>query len=577
MGSSDWVLKEGNLPIGVDDYKDLIDEGYIYIDKTLLIKEFLENKSKVTLVTRPRRFGKSIALSMLRYFFEKTDKSTAYLFKNSKIWKEKGFEKLQGTYPVIFISFKDIKAMNWERAYQEIKNALLEELDRIITPIAHLLDLYQKQQYTKLFEQTANDAEWSSSLKLATNILEKHYGKKTIILIDEYDSPITHAFMYKFYDEMIAFMRQLLSKALKGNIHLHRGFMTGVVRTAKDGIMSGLNNPVVYTMLDAGYSDKFGFTQDEVEGLLFQSGRLDKKEEIKAWYNGYVIGAEYLSDPATAQHSVRVYNPWSILSYLKGAISPKPYWVNTGSTGILERLIAEAGDGTQKDLKLLVEGNVLENKQIDQDVILLDLDKKHIEPWSFLFFAGYLTATKHTFQNNEHSYTLTIPNEEIAGLYKELVMNVINKIFSSDKLKSLLSALVAGDIQGVNLFLGDFINSMCSFHDLPQNDLERSLHMFVLGLLASTSDRYIVKSNLESGHGRYDILLIPKKNDKAIVIEFKKGKNTQGLHSLSNEALEQIKDKNYISQLRDFGYTGKVFCYGIAIFKKHLVAKMELL
>src|SRR3990167_2468526 len=378
---------------------------------------------------------------------------------------------------------------------------------------------------------------------------------------------------------MIAFMRQLLSKALKGNIHLHRGFMTGVVRTAKDGIMSGLNNPVVYTMLDAGYSDKFGFTQDEVEGLLFQSGRLDKKEEIKAWYNGYVIGAEYLSDPATAQHSVRVYNPWSILSYLKGAISPKPYWVNTGSTGILERLIAEAGDGTQKDLKLLVEGNVLENKQIDQDVILLDLDKKHLEPWSFLLFAGYLTATKHTFQNNEHYYTLAVPNQEIAELYKKLVLSAIDKVFASSlKLKTLLEALVSGNIDLVNKLLGEFVAGMCSSHDLPQNDLERSLHLFVLGLLASLSDRYTIKSNLESGDGRYDIFMHPKNSaDQAVVLELKKGESVTELDKLAEQALEQIQEKKYILLAKDFGYKGKVFCYGIAAFKKNLIAKIEII
>ena len=352
--------------------------------------------------------------------------------------------------------------------------------------------------------------------------------------------------------------------------------MTGVVRTAKDGIMSGLNNPKICTMLDKNFSDKFGFTQNEVEKLLLQAGRLDQKEEVKAWYNGYVIGAEYLATPTTRHYAARVYNPWSIINYLEGAISPKPYWVNTGSTRILERLIEEASDETQKSLKILLEGKALENKQINQDVILLDLDKKYIEPWSFLFFAGYLTATKHTFQDNEHSYTLAVPNEEITKLYKELVTSVINKSFTSNRLKELLKALITGDIGTVNKLLEEFLNSLCSYHDLPHDDLERSLHLFVLGLLASLSEKYVIKSNLESGTGRADILMYPKHNcDLAVVLELKKGTKAEELDSLSSQALEQIKEKKYCALVKEFGYQGKILCYGIAVFKKKLLAKLE--
>ena len=329
-------------------------------------------------------------------------------------------------------------------------------------------------------------------------------------------------------------------------------------------------------MLEAGYSDKFGFTQNEVEKLLQDAGRLEKKEEVKAWYNGYVIGVEHLSNPSTAHYSTKIYNPWSILNYLKEALSPKPYWVNTGSLGILERLIAEAGDETQRDLETLLEKNELENMQINQNVILLDLDKKHVEPWSFLFFAGYLTATKHTFRDKKNYYTLSIPNEEIAGLYKNLVTTVIHRAFAPNKLQKLLNGLITGQVDEVNSLLSEFVNSLCSSHDLPQDDLERSLHMFVLGLLSSLSGRYTIKSNLESGLGRFDIVMLPKKNDLAVIIELKKGKSLQELDSLSSQALQQIQEKKYISLIRDFNYSGKVLCYGIAIFKKHLIAKMEI-
>ena len=562
------LSKKQPIPIGVDDFKDLIKENYLHIDKTLLIKEFWDDKAKVTLITRPRRFGKSISLSMLRYFFEKTEPSHAYLFEKSTIWQYEEFQKLQGTYPVIFISFKDVKCETWEEALQELKDLLTAEINRIITPVAHLLTPYLKQQYDKLITQTANNAEFTSSLKLSMEILKKYYDQNTVVLIDEYDTPITHAYVHQYYDKMIEFMRNLLSKALKGNECLCRGLMTGVVRTAKDGIMSGLNNPDIYTVLDAPFSDKFGFTECETNLLLKSVGSLDKKEELKSWYNGYVVGTKH-SLPT------KIYNPWSVLKYIKNSCIPETYWANTGSTELLERLIAEADETTQRDLKLLMEAGSLENKEINQDVILLDLDKKRQEPWSFLLFAGYITATHHSFQDNKHYYTLAIPNEEIATLYNKLIVSAINKTFSSDKLRELLDALITGNLHPVNTLLSEFVNSMCSSHDLPQNDLERSLHLFVLGLLASLSERYVIKSNLESGRGRYDILMHPKRaNDPAIVIEFKKGKDYE-LEELADEALCQIKDNKYESQLKDFGYRGKVLCYGIATFKKQLVAKMD--
>ena len=567
--------KPQSLPIGVDDYKTMIQENCIHIDKTLLIKEFWEQGASVTLVTRPRRFGKSITLSMLKYFFEKTKPSTAHLFEKSKIWQESGFKELQGTYPVIHLSFKEVTEESWEDAYEQITEILVEELERVITPIADSLSPLHKRQYEALITQTASPIQFGNSLKFMSKVLELHYTKKVIILIDEYDTPITYSYLNKYYKKMVAFMKKLFSSGLKGNPHLHKGFMTGVVRTAKDGILSGLNNPKICTMLDKDYSDKFGFTEEDVKELLQITHYEQKEEEIKSWYNGYRIGIKYKKGPLTSSFFSKIYNPWSVLQYLSSACSPETYWANTGSTGLLERLIAEADESTQKELKLLVEGNFLENKQINQDVILLDLDKKKQEPWSFLFFAGYLTTSNHIFQNDQHYYTLGIPNKEIASLYKKLVLSAIGKTFSSEKLNELLDAIIFGNINKINTLLEEFICSMCSFHDIPQNDPERSLHMFVLGLLASLSERYIIKSNLESGDGRYDIAMHPKKdNDPAILIEFKKGKDRK-LENLAEQALKQITSKQYESALKDFGYKGKVLCYGIATFKKHLIAKTE--
>jgi len=556
------------IPIGVDDYKKMIEGGYLYIDKTLLIKEFWNQGSEVTLVTRPRRFGKSISLSMMRYFFERTKESRSHLFTHTNIWKDEGIKALQGTFPVIHISFKDIKASSWEEALEQLKGLLSKEVIRTLMPLEDSLSFLHKRHYEALITETATKTKWEASLAFITEAYEKILHKKTIILIDEYDAPITHAYVHGYYNEMIAFMRQLLSQALKGNTCLQKGFMTGVVRTAKDGILSGLNSPDICTMLDKDFSDKFGFTSEEVDLLLTQTDLSNKKEEITSWYNGYAIGIKHSS-------SCRIYNPWSVLKYLKAEGIPETYWANTGSTSLLERLIAEAGENTQKELETLLEKGSLENKQINQDVILLELDNKEVEPWSFLFFAGYLTTSAHTFQDKKHYYTLTLPNEEIKDLYNKLVIGAIGKSFSSQSLTALLNALITGNVEIFAEGLKQFIQKLCSSHDMPQGDVERSLHLFVLGLLASLSERYTIKSNLESWGGRYDIAMHPKRpGDPAVVIECKKGDEDK-LASLAQEALKQIEKKNYLGLIHDFGYTGPVFCYGIAVHRKQTAVTMQ--
>ncbi len=562
------------FPIGKDDYKKIIDEKCVYIDKTLLIKEFWEDGSEVILITRPRRFGKTIALSMLRYFFEKTEKSNAYLFENSHIWKEQGFQELQGTFPVIFLSFKDIKSDTWSGAYAELQSLIKSEVDRTLTPIKSLLNEQEKIDYKALMDLTLEEDKLrvavTDSLKFLTKTFQRIYKKNTIVLIDEYDTPITYAYMNGFYEKMIQFMRSFLSKGLKGNPCLHRGIMTGVVRTAKDGIVSGLNHPLICTMLNPEFSTQFGFTEEEVDHLLQITETTDKKQEIKAWYNGYMIG---IKNPQLMQP---IYNPWSVLNYVKSATkNPECYWSNTGSKDLLERLIAESGKTIQEELQLLMEGKPLENKSIDEDVILLDLDNREREPWSFLFFAGYITASNFVFKD-KYFYSLQLPNKEIATLYKELVIGAINKKFSSAKLENLHKTLLQGDVEQFSDSLNSFVQSLCSSHDLPEPDLERSLHLFVLGLLASLSNDYLIESNLESGKGRCDIMLCPfaPSTRYGVLIEFKKGKK-ENLEDLAKEALHQIKEKDYRSRFYKLKYEGPILAYGIASHKKELLVKME--
>ncbi len=571
------------FPIGIDDYKKLIEGNYVYVDKTLLIKEFWEEGAEVTLITRPRRFGKTISLSMLRYFFEKSEHATKHLFENSLIWQEQDLREHQGMYPVIFISFKDIKANNWKDAYQDLQALIQEEVDRTLTPVLSLLNEIEKRNYDDLMDTTITGSKllsnFKTSLKFITKALSRIHNKKTIVLVDEYDTPITHSYMQGYYHEMIDFMSSLLSKGLKSNVHLHKGLMTGVVRTAKDGILSGLNNPNICTMLDSKFANKFGFTEQEIDNLLHLADRSFKKEEIKSWYNGYVCGSKHLSGPYALERTCSLYNPWSILKYLEGDADPETYWANTGSTELLERLISETSTTTQDELKILLEGKSLERKTINQDVILLDLNHKEVEPWSFLFFAGYVTATGHIFTNDTNYYTLTIPNKEIWELYRKLTLGAISKRFSPAKLEILLKALTTGNAIIVNDLLGDFIRSFCSFHDLSEKDLESSLHLFVLGLLVSLSNKYIVTSNLESGYGRYDIMLCPKmpnsSNEQGVILEFKKGKK-KDLKELAKEALTQIKANQYATQLYHLGYVGNIFCYGIASYKKEIFIEMEV-
>ena len=574
MDRSDQQL---SFPLGVDDYSVLVQGNYVYVDKTLFIKEFWKEGAPVVLITRPRRFGKTLSLSMLQYFFENTEKPQNHLFINSKIWQEKGFPEVQGTYPVIFISFKDVKCDTWEDAYEQITELLVEEIDRVLTPIKDSLSPLHKKQYETFITESPSSVKFAGSLKFITAALKSYYDKKVLILIDEYDTPITHSYLRGYYEKMVAFMRNLLSSALKSNKNLCRACMTGVVRTAKDGIVSGLNNPAICTMLDVRFADKFGFTGEEVRELLAITGRREQETEVKNWYNGYTIGVDHIHDPATSHLVTLVYNPWSILSYLRGPQIPKPYWVRTGSTELLEKVIADAGPKTQEDLKLLMEGKSLKNKIIDQDIILLDLSKKDCDPWSFLLFAGYITAIDFVLQD-EFVYELKTPNKEIADLYKKLVTKTIQQKITSCDLGDLLKALIEGHVEKFGKLLQEFIINFCSFYDLPENDLERSLHLFVLGLLASLSDRYAIDSNLESGKGRYDICLSPKlpSQESAILLEFKKGKK-EDLERLAQEALDQIEKNLYATHLKKHGYLGSVICYGIASYKKEIFVRSKTL
>ncbi len=558
-----------SIGIGVDDFKKLIDKGSVYVDKTLLVKEFWEDGSEIVLTPRPRRFGKTLNLSMLKYFFERPsnpEEPTAYLFEKTNIWKDPKYQKLQGRYPVISITLKDVKKRKWDDAYEQIIELLSKEVKRTLAPIYNSLDDEQKDRYNTLVKKTASNVEYCNSILFMTEVLEAHYKTKTIVLIDEYDTPIVAAYLNDYYIDMVSFIRDLLSAALKTNPALNRAFLTGITRTAKEGIFSGLNNLAVCTVLSTEYSDKFGFTDNEVDSLIVQYDLKEQQATIRSWYNGYNFG------------QTQVYNPWSVLNCIKSSGDLKPYWANTSDNGLIKDLIVQAGNKVKDDMELLLAGNMLEDKEIEEGVALSDLARNATSLWSIFLFTGYLTAVKRVFDGKKYLYTLAVPNEEIAILYQQLVTQSINEAMISGEVTDLFKALIVGEVANVSILLQELIGNMCSSHDLPKKNLELSVHMFILGLISGLRNRYIVQSNRESGDGRYDIMLKPRNhNDPGILLEVKKteSKAKAVLEAAADQALQQIKTHDYKKQLRDFGYKGKIICYGIAACGKHIALKME--
>jgi len=573
------------IPIGVDDYKKLIDEKKAYVDKTLLIKEFWQDGSEVILIPRPRRFGKTLNISMLRYFFEKTNKDTSYLFEKTAIWNVIEYRDLQGQFPVIFLTLKDVKVDSWEEAYEEFAIIISEECKRFLPNfVIEKIDIDDIAIFNRLKAKQASEGELTQSLRFLSRLLYEQTEKQVIILIDEYDAPIINSYLQDYYPKMVGFMRNFLSKALKSNSALKKGCLTGITRIAKEDIFSGLNHLSVYTVLNTEYSDKFGFTQSEVDQLLTNYDLIDKKDDIKRWYDGYVFG------------QTNIYNPWSLLNCIKYTGAFETYWANTSDNKLVKKIIAgfnqKVNQEVKKEIELLLQGHILANKKINTNIVLSDLENDNQEPWSFLLFTGYLTAISYAIIDEKYYYTLAIPNKEIADLYQELVLQALSSYISFDTLKQLLDAFIKGDTKTVEHYLQEFIFNNCSFYDLPQRSVYKilsgspldrwgnSIHMLVLGLLAGLADRYKIQSNRESGHGRYDIMLMPKTlQGHGILIEFKRAKNKKGekLAALAQEALEQIKSLDYKTHMRTDGYLGQILCYGIAVSGKHVVVAMEII
>ena len=550
-------MRKKAVPVGIEDFERIINEDYYYVDKTMLIEKLLINRTPVTLFTRPRRFGKTLNMSMLKYFFDVKDKEeNKKLFENLKIYDSEYMSE-QGKYPVIFISLKDLKEDTWEECLESIKNTMYKIFNEY-NFLREKLNVVEKRQFDKIWEITGNERNFKTSLLDLSNYLNKYYGEKVIILIDEYDAPIINAFDKGYYNEAINFFQTFYSSALKTNNSLKYGILTGITRIIKEGIFSGLNNLKVDTILNKKYSEYFGLLESEVIEMLDYFGMKYKIEEVKEWYNGYFFGES------------EVYNPWSIVNYIdNGEI--KAYWANVSGNTLLENMLNNAGESVYDDLKRFTDGESIE-KYISDGTTIKSLLNNDDEIWQLLLYSGYLTKDekqKEIDVTSEYTdvYNLRIPNKEIRKYFGNMFLN---RFFGTEvKTNILIKALENGDIKKFEKTLGEIMINMLSHFDLDK-EMEKIYQVFMIGLVGFLMGKYEIISNDESGYGRYDLAMIPiKSNEKAYLMEFKISKTKKGMEEKAQKALKQIDEKKYDTKLKARGIKN-ILKIGIAFYGKEV-------
>lgn len=543
------------LPIGISDYR-LASSEYYYIDKTMMIKDFIDERPMVSLFTRPRRFGKTLNMDMLRTFFEKTEEDTSVYFKDKKIWScGKKYRDYQGKYPVIFVTFKDIKFNTWEETFDAIKEVFSKEAARHIElQASDKCNEYEKKTFENLLSGNVNEVELSGALLNLSSMIHNHHGIAPIIIIDEYDIPIQQGHMKNYYDKVILFMRNLFSGGLKDNKHLSYGFLTGILRVAKESIFSGLNNLAIHSVLDNKYSSYFGFTSDEIKEMAEYYGVSDKYDELCEWYDGYRFG------------KTEIFNPWSVINYFNNECEPRAFWQSTGSNDIIGEIIAEADKEIYEKLTSLVNGETF-TTYIDTGVIYPQIKNNPSTIYSFLLVAGYLKVLKTTPSfNGDFMCEVALPNREISLVYHKEILQQLNNIIPQPTAISIQEAIFSGDKPKLQKMIQTLLTQSVSSFDTAG---ENFYHGFMLGLCALLGGSF-VSSNRESGDGRYDIQLKPtKKNLPGILIELKYEKNCTGeqLKKLSETALQQIIDKKYDTELTAAG-VDSIYKYGVAFSGK---------
>ena len=545
------------LPIGVSDFKSAT-TNYYYVDKTLLIRDFLNAIPMVSLFTRPRRFGKTLNMDMLRVFFEKTSDNTSIYFKDKYIWQcGDYYTKHQGQYPVIFLSFKDVKCSSWQETFQKISKLIsLEFMRHDELESSFVLSSYEKEQYHRFASENINEVDCQMGLQLLSLLLHKHYNKECVIIVDEYDTPIQQGHLCDFYNEIVDFMRNFFSGGLKDNPHLAFGFLTGILRVAKESIFSGMNNLKTNSILDNSYSSYFGFTNEEVKDMLAYYEYEDKYQEILEWYDGYRFG------------NTEIFNPWSVINYISDQCFPKAFWQSTGSNDIIGEIIGTATPEITENLYKLFCGNTI-TTYVDTSVIYPEVQNNPYSIYSFLLVAGYLKVAA-IYPQNDGNYMcdVAIPNKEILYVYEKEVLNRTNQ---NNVSISIHQAIFSKDTRKLQSLLEDFMLKSISTMDGAN---EAFYHGMMLGLCAVLGSQYKVRSNRESGLGRFDVELLPMmKEMPGFIFEFKHTKDINvDLDSLANSALRQIDDMKYDTELKDFGVKN-IVKIGIAFRQKSAVVK----
>jgi len=561
------------VPVGQSNFKEIISNDYVWIDKSMLIKEVLDDGAKIILLARPRRFGKTLNQSMLHYFFadEIDGIATAGLFDNTQLYKTSRdiISQHQGQYPVIFISFKDIKEISFADAYQHL-SALLRDMYSQHRYLLESDKLYddQKEIIQLILNRQATSDLIKQGLKELTYYLYCHHQKPAVILIDEYDSPIQEAYVNDYYVEMIAFMRSFLGAGLKDNNYLYKAVLTGILRISRESLFSDLNNIDVYTLLNSQYAEYFGFTENEVKWLLQQTQSDINISALSEWYNGYQIG------------NTIIYNPWSIVSCIKHQGKFKPYWLNTSENKLIHRLITQSSDSVKVAFEKLLQGASIE-KPIIENLVFTDLDSSEQALWTLLFMSGYVKVISSEFARGSLFCQLAIPNKEVLGLFESIIEQWISGETAVAKKDNFIVALLQGDIKSFESQLTHFMLQVASSHDVRSDTQETFFHGLLLGsIIFINNENYLIKSNKESGLGRYDIVIIPKdKNRTGIIIELKSLRNKSGneaktsqLQKAANQALKQIDELHYIAEFKQHNIK-KIIKVGIAFNGKQLMVK----
>ena len=534
--------------IGNQDYETIRREGYFYIDKTAFIREWWESGDSVTLITRPRRFGKTLNMSMVEQFFSVNYAGRSDLFEGLSIWQEEKYRRIQGTYPVIALSFAKVK----ENSYQNARKRICRIIADLYRQFDFLLDSEKlNERDRELYRIVSADMEdyvAAESLNALSSLLMRHYGKKVIILLDEYDTPMQEAYIDGYWEELVAFIRNLFNAAFKTNPYLERAIMTGITRVSKESIFSDLNNLKVVTTTSENYADCFGFTEGEVFAALEEYGLADQKQLVKDWYDGFIFGSKK-----------DIYNPWSIINFLDDK-KVGVYWANTSSNRLVGKLIREGSASVKKTFEILLSGGTLE-MEIDEQIIYSQLLVKKNAVWSLLLASGYLKALDTTFVERlgRTYYKLTLTNREVHIMFESMILDWFS---GNDDYNDFITALLLGDVKAMNTYMNRVTQEMFSYFDTGKSNRsepERFYHGFVLGLIVELADRHVVTSNRESGFGRYDVMLEPRRipmaasegGDNAIILEFKvqDEEEERELADTVSQALRQIEEKNYQASL----------------------------